>query len=176
MPLPAIPPNYPEPLPAPELDRRFRTILGDFETPSVPLSLRVTDEALLPGDIVRQRLEYAVEPGEAVPAYHLFARGLPADAPGVLSIHAHGGDDIFPHGKAYHAHPRPEDPTQYSYRAALAGFRVLAPDALCFGERSVPPGGWYFMDEINTHCELVARGKSLRSEEHTSELQSPSTC
>ena len=154
------PAGYPEDLPSAEVKRRFLSLLGDFAQPSVPLNLRVTEETELPGDLIQQRVEYDVEPHETVPALHLFCRGLADDAPGVLCIHAHGGDAIFPHGKAYHAHPQPDDPTQYTYRAALAGFRVLAPDALCFGERSIP-GGWYFMDEINAHCELVARGKSF---------------
>lgn len=156
------PPGYPEDLPAAEVKRRFLKILGDFVAPSVPLKSAATEEIELPGGIVRQRVEYDVALGERVPAYHLFRRDLPADAPGVLSIHAHGGDDIFPVGKAYHCHPKADDPSQYSYHAALAGFRVLAPDALCFGERRISWGySQNFFDEILTHAELTSRGLSL---------------
>lgn len=156
------PQNYPQNLSSEEVRRRFLELLGDFTTPSVALEPQVTEEVLLPGGVVRQRLEYFVEPHERVPAYHLFRPDLPADAPGVLSIHGHGGEQIFPVGKAYHCHPDPEDPVQYSYQAARAGFRVLAPDALCFGERVTPYGhARFFFDEINTHAELTGRGLSL---------------
>lgn len=156
------PDQYPQDLSPEEVRGRYRVLLGDFQQPSVPLNLRVTEEVLLPGDIVRQRVEYGVAPGEIVPAYHLFQKNLPDNAPGILSIHAHGGDQIFPHGKAFHCHADPLDPCQHSYRCALSGFRVLAPDALCFGERQRPWGyAQMFHDEVIAHSELVGRGKSL---------------
>jgi dienelactone hydrolase len=158
--LTGCPPGYPKDLPAAEVRRRFLQVLGEFTQPSVPLKPAVTEEIELPGGIIRQRVEYDVEPGERVPAYHLFRRGLPADAPGLLSIHAHGGSGIFPVGKAYHCHPQADDPLQYSYRGALAGFRVLAPDALLFGERPTRWGGSFF-NEVVAHAELCARGLSL---------------
>ncbi len=156
------PDGYPSELAIPEIDKIFRRLLGEFETPSLPLNIRVTDETELPGGIVRQRIEYCVESGEIVPALHLFRKDLPDDAPGLLSIHGHGGDDIFPVGKEFHCHPNPDDPMQYSYIAALTGLRVLAPDALCFGERQAKWGySTKFFDEIVTHAELTGRGKSL---------------
>ena len=137
-------------------------MLGDFATPSVPLNLRTTEEVELDGGIIRRRIEYDVEPNETVPAYLLFRKDLPETAPGILSIHAHGGDNIFPHGKAYHCHPVKDDPMQYSYIAALNGFRVLAPDALCFGERQSNFGhARNFFDEVNSQAELCGKGKSL---------------
>lgn len=156
------PENYPEELEPEEVKRRFLFLLGEFEKPSVPLNFRVTDEEILPGEIIKQRVEYDVAEGETVPAFHLFHKDLKKDAPGILSIHAHGGEDIFPVGKEYHCHPDPDDPNQYSYICALHGFRVLAPDALCFGERQTKWGySKYFFDEINTCMELFSRGKSL---------------
>jgi dienelactone hydrolase len=156
------PDGYPEKIAAPEIAKRFKRLLGKFETPSVPLNIKVIGETELPGGIVKQKIEYYVEPGESVPALHLFRKGLPGNAPGVLSIHGHGGDQIFPFGQEYHCHPKPDDPMQYSYIAALAGFRVLAPDALCFGERQSKFGyAVNFHDEIITHAELTGRGKSL---------------
>ncbi|MDD5705038.1 MAG: hypothetical protein PHR35_03875 [Kiritimatiellae bacterium] len=157
------PSDYPlATLPSGEVRRRFLELLGPFEQPSVPLDLAVTESVELAGGVMRERVEYSVAPGERVPAYHLFLRDLPADAPGVLSIHGHGGDEIFPVGKAYHCHPDPRDPQQYSYRAALTGLRVLAPDALCFGERRIAWGhARNFFDEINKHAELVSLGSSL---------------
>jgi len=156
------PEHYPESLASSEVRRRFLALLGPFETPTVPLNLRITDEQTLEGNVIRQRVEYAVAPGEIVPAFHLFRKDIPPEAPGILAIHAHGGDDIFPVGKVRHCHPNPSDPDQYAYRTALAAFRVLAPDALCFGERQATWGySRLFMDEINAHMELTARGRSL---------------
>jgi dienelactone hydrolase len=156
------PPGYPQDLTSAEVKRRFLKLLGEFERPSVPLNHTVTEEIELPGGVVRQRIEYGVAPGERVPAYHLFRRSLAADAPGILSIHGHGGDSIFPVGKAYHCHPRADDSSQYSYRAALAGFRVLAPDALLFGERQDLWGYSHnFAGEIVAQAELTGRGRSL---------------
>jgi len=155
-------PGYPHDIPANEVDRRFRKLLGEFAVPSVPLRLKATEEVELKGGIIRQRMEYDVAKGERVAAYHLFRKDLPQNAPGVLSIHGHGGGNIFPVGKAFHCNPAEEDPLQYSYHAALAGFRVLAPDAMCFGERQAQWGhSKNFFDEIATHEELVSQGKSL---------------
>ena len=166
----AIPPEpigkpeaYPDTTLTPaEVRKRFLLLLGPFRRPSVPLNVQVTAEETLAGDIVRQRLEYDVAPGERVPAYHLFRRGLATAAPGVLAIHSHGGEPTFKIGKEAQAQPDALDPNQYAYRAALAGFRVLAPDALCFGERQAKWGyATFFMDEVNVHAELCARGQSL---------------
>ncbi|MFA5393262.1 MAG: hypothetical protein WC081_01340 [Candidatus Ratteibacteria bacterium] len=162
-----LPKGYPAKLTYPEIAERFQQLLGPFKDPSVPLQLRVTDEKELAGGVIRQRVEYHVDHDEIVPALHLFRKDIPGNAPGVLSIHGHGGGKdtcyyIFPVGKEYQSHPDCNDPFQYSYRAALEGFRVLAPDALCFGERQIRWGlATEFMDEINTHEEFCSRGKSL---------------
>lgn len=157
-----IPPGYPEEITSQEINKRFRKLLGEFEFPSVPLNIKVTNETELSGGIIKQRVEYCVDEHEIVPAYHLFKKDLADNAPGLLSIHGHGGDDIFPVGKEFHCHPKPEDPMQYSYIAALNGFRVLAPDALCFGERQATFGySTMFFYEILAHAELTSRSRSL---------------
>ncbi|GEM_PF-2149024 len=156
------PKNYPDQLPWKEVKRRFSQLMGKFYPPSTPLKLKVTGETRLQGNIIKQRVEYFVEPGEEVAAFHLFRKDIPRDAPGILSIHAHGGGICFVQGKEMHCSPEPGDPKQYTYRMALEGFRVLAPDALCFGERRTAWGySTEFFDEINRHMELTARGKSL---------------
>lgn len=157
-----IPDDYPTDLTYVEIKKIFKKLLGETKLPSCSLKLKVTDEVELAGNIIRQRVEYDVGNGEIVPAFHLFNKNIASDAPGVLSIHGHGGDDIFPVGKAFHCHPDSTDPMQYSYIAALNGFRVLAPDALCFGERKAKWGySSNFFDEIVTHAELTSKGKSL---------------
>ena len=69
-----IPKGYPEKISRDEVEKRFKSLLGDFETPSCPLNLRVTDETELSEGVIRQRVEYNVEPGETVSAIHLFKR------------------------------------------------------------------------------------------------------
>lgn len=154
--------GYPEILNYAEIKKRFKKLLGKIEKPSCPLNLKVTEEVELPRKVIRQRVEYDVGNGEIVPAFHLFHKNIDKNTSGILSIHGHGGEDIFPVGKAFHCHPDADDPMQYSYIAALNGFRVLAPDALCFGERQAKWGySTNFFDEIATHAELTSRGKSL---------------
>lgn len=156
------PENYPEQLPWKEVKRRFSQLVGRFEPPSASLELKVTAEKKLPGNIIKQRVEYFVEPGEKVPALHVFRKDIPGDAPGILAIHAHGGGICFAQGKEMHCSPDPKDPKQYTYRLALEGFRVLTPDALCFGERRTPWGySIEFFDEINKHMEMTSRGESF---------------
>ena len=158
---PNFPAGYPEQLPSAEVARRWRELLGETAEAAVPLNLQVTEETVLPGEVVRQRVTYEVEEGETVPAYYLFRQGLAGDAAGVLAIHAHGGEEMMAAGKASCCAGEP-DPWQYGYHAALAGFRVLTPDALCFGERRTAWGYVsFFMDEVNTHMELCSRGSSL---------------
>jgi dienelactone hydrolase len=157
-----MPNGYPPDLTYAEIKKRFKKLLGETETTSCPLNLQITEEVELAGKIIRQRIEYDVGNGEIVPAYYLFSKDIADDAPGILSIHGHGDDEIFPVGKAFHCHPDANDPVQYSYIAALNGFRVLAPDALCFGERQTKWGySTHFFDEIVAHAELTSRGKSL---------------
>ena len=152
-PHPVFPAGYPEQVPSEEVGRRFRELLGETEPASVPLNLQVTEETVLPGDIIRQRVTYEVEPGEIVPAYHLFRQGLAGDAPGVLAIHAHGGEEMMKAGKDSCCEGT-SDPWQYSYHAARAGFRVLTPDALCFGERQAQWGyASHFMYEVNARLK-----------------------
>ena len=157
-----IPDGYPADLAYVEIRKRFEELLGKTEIPSCALKLQVTDEIELAGNIIRQRVEYDVGDGEIVPAFHLFHKNIAPDAPGVLSVHGHGGDEIFPIGKAFHCQPDADDPMQYSYIAALNGFRVLAPDALCFGERQSKWGyASNFFNEIVSYTELSSKGKSL---------------
>ena len=157
-----VPAGYPADLTVAEIRKRFDALLGQTDHTINKLNLLVTDEIKLAGNIIRQRVEYDVGNGEIVPAFHLFKQGIASDALGILSIHGHGSDQIFPVGKEFHCHPISDDPLQYSYRLALEGFRVLAPDALCFGERKAKWGySSNFFDEIITHAELTSKGKSL---------------
>jgi len=158
-----IPKGYPLDLSAAEVRHRYLNLLGDVQTPLCDPQINILDESVLPGDIVRQSVEYFVEPNDKVVAYHMFRNGLPTSAHGLLAIHSHGGGHFyFSRGKDINANPETGDPHQYAYHAAQHGFRVLAPDALCFGDRRATFGfSTEFWDEIVVHAELCSRGKSL---------------
>lgn len=156
------PGSYPQNLSNSEVLRRFRTLLEDATSLQLSPPIEILSESSLPGEIICQKIIYRIEQNEPIPALHLFHRDLPSNAPGILAIHEHGGDENFAFGKELHCRPLPGDPTQYGYWAATEKFRVLAPDALCFGERQTQYGYAHnFMDEIVTHAELCAQGKSL---------------
>src|SRR5580700_2583275 len=44
------------------------------------------------GDVVREKVTYAVEPGERVPAFVLLPKSGPARRPAILCHHQHGGE------------------------------------------------------------------------------------
>ena len=75
---------YPEELEPGEVKRKFLSLLGAFEKPSVLLNFKVTDESMLEGDIIKQKVEYEVAEEERVSAFHLFHKGLRKNAPGII--------------------------------------------------------------------------------------------
>jgi dienelactone hydrolase len=90
------------------------------------------------GDVVREKVTYAVEPGERVPAYlFLPTRGGPR-FPAVLCHHQHGGQ--FGVGKDGPAGLGSTPDQHYAIELARRGYVTIAPDALCFGERQDPAG------------------------------------
>jgi dienelactone hydrolase len=90
------------------------------------------------GGVVREKVQYAVEPGERVPAW-LFvpAQGGPR-FPAVLCHHQHAGQ--FGVGKDGPAGLGSTPDQHYAIELARRGYVTLAPDALCFGERQDPAG------------------------------------
>jgi dienelactone hydrolase len=90
------------------------------------------------GDVVREKVRYAVEAGERAPAW-LFvpAKGGPT-FPAVLCHHQHGGQ--FGVGKDGPAGLGSTPDQHYAIELARRGYVTLAPDALCFGERQDAAG------------------------------------
>jgi dienelactone hydrolase len=88
-----------------------------------------------------QRVEYEVEPGERISAYLLLPEGVTAQnpAPAVAIWHQHGGQ--FHIGKAEPAGIAGNAMHQTGVVLAKAGYVVLCPDALCFGDRFRPSFG-----------------------------------
>jgi len=128
------PENYPDfSLTPQEARKRFLKLLGPLFPPPTPLNLRFEGQAYdLGNGLRRQRVLYDVEPGEAVPAY-LFLHEEDKPRPAIVTMHGYGSH--FPVGKDGVSMPNLSNLSAYAYRAAREGFVVLAPDAICFGER-----------------------------------------
>jgi dienelactone hydrolase len=121
----------------PSLDREtFLRLLGEEPAAPPPLAPERLDRADL-GDVIREKVSYAVEPGERVAAWlFLPARGAPP-FPAVLCHHAHAMQ--YHVGKEGPAAGATYDPA-YAPELARRGFAALVPDALGFGERRDPGG------------------------------------
>lgn len=120
------------------LDRtRLQRLLGAVPAARPPLSPQRIESVDL-GDVVREKVSYAVERGERVPAWMFIpAQGGPR-FPAVLCHHQHGGE--FKVGKDGPAGLASTPDQHYALELARRGYVTLAPDALCFNERQDPAG------------------------------------
>ena len=94
----------------------------------VPLDTKVLEEATLP-KTTRQRITYAAEEGDRVPAYLLIPRGLKGRAPAMLCLHP-----TSPAGKDVVAGLTDKPNRSYAIELAQRGYVTLAPDYLRMGE------------------------------------------
>jgi dienelactone hydrolase len=112
-------------------------LLGEVPAVAPPLAPERVERVEL-GDVVREKVTYAVEPGERIAAYVFIpARGGPR-FPAVLCHHQHGGQ--FGVGKDGPAGLGSTPDQHYAIELARRGYVTIAPDALCFGERQDPAG------------------------------------
>jgi dienelactone hydrolase len=124
--------------PAGGLDRaRLLRLLGTVPPAAPPLAPKRLERVDL-GDLVREKVTYAVEAGERVPAWVFIPARAGPRFPAVLCHHQHGGQ--FQVGKDGPAGLGSTPDQHYAIELARRGYVALAPDALCFGERQDPAG------------------------------------
>jgi len=110
--------------------RTLTRLLG--RTPArAPLRAKLLERVRLPG-IVREKVSYAVEPGERVSAYLFLPEGK-GRRPAVLCIHQHHRE--FHLGKSEPAGLAGSSEQAYALELAGRGYVTLAPDLICFEER-----------------------------------------
>jgi dienelactone hydrolase len=110
--------------------RTLKRLLG--KTPAyAPLRTKLLERVRLPG-IVREKVSYAVEPGERVNAYLFLPEGK-GRHPAVLCIHQHHRE--FHLGKSEPAGLAGDPDQAFALELAGRGYVTLAPDLICFEER-----------------------------------------
>ena len=90
------------------------------------------------GDVIREKVTYAVEPGERVPAYVFLPKLSGRLSRAVLCHHQHGGQ--YEVGKDGPAGLGSTPDQHYAIELARRGYVTIAPDALAFGERGDAKG------------------------------------
>ncbi|HET6896955.1 MAG TPA: dienelactone hydrolase family protein, partial [Vicinamibacteria bacterium] len=118
-----------------KLDRaRLLELLGRTPPAPPPLAPERVETVDL-GDVVREKVTYAVEADERVPAYVFVPKGQ-GPFPAVLCHHQHGGE--FQVGKDGPAGLGSTEDQHYAIELARRGYVTLVADALAFGERQDP--------------------------------------
>jgi dienelactone hydrolase len=115
---------------------RLLELLGVTPAAPPPLAPEQMERVDL-GDVIREKVTYAVEPGERVPAY-VFLPKQAGRHPAVLCHHQHGGQ--FEVGMLGPAGLGSTEDQHYALELARRGYVTIAPDALAFGERQDPTG------------------------------------
>jgi dienelactone hydrolase len=143
------------------LDRTgLQQLLGAVPLATPPLASERVERADL-GDVVREKVTYAVEPGERVPAFVLLPKSGPACRPAVLCHHQHAGE--FQVGKDGPAGLGSDPNQHYALELARRGYVTMVFDALCFNERR--DGTGKLKDSNYERYEAMYRiteGKSLQ--------------
>jgi dienelactone hydrolase len=147
----------------------FARCFGTFEEKErirPPLDLTTLDVTDVGGGLVREKVHYQVEPGEYVPAYILRPAKPIGPLAGIVAFHGHGGK--YHVGKDGVVDPKGEFSSVgmgFGLEFARAGYVVLCPDSVCFGERRNPyPQRWpdFFWERIVAMRETGSGGCMAR--------------
>ena len=113
---------------------------GPFQQKTrVPLNVEVLETEDLGQGLMRDKIRYQTEPGEYVPAYLLHPRRPIGPLAGIVAFHGHGGRYEVGKDGVIGRHDRfRELGMGYGLELARAGYVVLCPDSVCFGERRNP--------------------------------------
>src|SRR5262249_43368712 len=126
------------PLAEKTLDRpRLLRLLGTVPASPPALAPERLDRVDL-GELIREKVTYAVEPGERVPAFIFLPKGSTPRRPAILCHPQHGGE--FQVGKDGPAGLGSTEDQHYAIELARRGYVTLVFDALCFNERQDPTG------------------------------------
>jgi dienelactone hydrolase len=112
-------------------------LLGAVPEVAPPLAPQRVEHADL-GEVIREKVTYAVEPDERVPAFVFLPKSGPARHPAILCHHQHGGE--FQVGKDGPAGLGSTPDQHYAIELARRGYVTLVFDALCFNERQDATG------------------------------------
>jgi dienelactone hydrolase len=109
----------------------LRLLGGTPAVPPPPEPERVSRADL--GDVIREKVTYAVEPGERVPAWFFLPKYGTPPFPAVLCHHQHAMQ--YHVGKDGPAGLGSTPDQHYAIELARRGYATLVPDALCFNAR-----------------------------------------
>jgi len=143
------------------LDRaRLLQMLGAVPSAAPPLAPERIERVDL-GEVVREKITYAVEDGERVPAFLMLPKGGSSRRPAILCHHQHGGE--FQVGKDGPAGLGSEPGQHYGIELARRGYVTLVFDALCFNERQDATGKLKDSDyERYEGMYRITEGKTLQ--------------
>jgi len=128
--------------------------LTDFAPTEV--CFEVIETAPLGDGIVKEEIAYDGDPGEQITAYLLRPEPVQSSRPAVIVLHGHGPyaigkSSIVSEGRTEHA---------FAFGLVRRGFVVLAPDFLCFEDRSCGDPTCYVSEQA-TALNLFLKGRSL---------------
>jgi len=147
----------------------FRRCFGDFEEKrrrEPDLDVIVLDKIDLGGGLVQEKIRYQTEPGEYVPAWLLRPARPIGPLAAIIAFHGHGGKyHVGKEGVVGTGAEFADIGMGFAVQFARAGYVVLAPDSVCFGERRNPyPDRWPdgFWERVVAMRETAAGGCMAR--------------
>src|SRR5215831_3230617 len=144
------------------LDRtRLLQLLGEVPPTRPALAAEGVEHVDL-GDVVREKITYAVEPGERVPAFVLLPKKGSGRLPAILCHHQHGGE--YKVGKDGPAGLASSADQHYALELARRGYVTMVFDALCFNEGRTPRAGSKVVTtSITRRCTASRKARACRA-------------